>query len=121
MYVTRGVTVFVCRVCHSWSYCLCLCMSLVELLSLLVCVTRGVSVMLAMYVTMYGVMFYALSPQVVSTPLSLLQAVDGVMSLALCPQVVSTPLSLPGDRRCDVLGFVPSGGKMSLALCPQVV
>ena len=68
-----------------------------------------------------GVMSLALCPQVVSTPLSLLQAVDGVMSLALCPQVVSTPLSLPGDRRCDVLGFVPSGGKMSLALCPQVV
>ena len=54
-------------------------------------------------------MSLALCLHVVSIYTSLLQAIDGVMSLALCPQVVSTPLSPPGDRWCDVLGFVPAG------------
>ena len=47
---------------------------------------------------------------------TLLKAIDGVMSLALYPQVVSTPLAPPGNRWCDVLGFVPAAGSVSSCL-----
>ena len=79
-----------------------------------------------------GVMSLALCPPISS----LLLAIDGVMSLALCPPfvMVASPASLsalsflltPGDRWCDVLGFVPASlllaieGVMSLALCPPL-